>query len=122
MKNIFFKISVLVSICLPQAMACMDPGAKILPVKEILTSYKSVGGFNTCVGKLKAVGVKLSSALVYKKDRDADSTDPVIYRLAFTGKDSNGAQVRLLLAYDLRHHGFTCTEGVSYRIPRGGCF
>jgi hypothetical protein len=118
----FTKCLVLVLLSATSAMACFDPGAQLIDTQSVLKAYKNNASFERCTALLNKVGAKTSSTFVYRKNRDENSTDSVIYKLLFSGKDGKGQQFRLMLSYDLKYHGFTCERGVSYQIPRGGCF
>lgn len=116
------KIFILISLFATSAFACLDPNARLMPTKGILEAYKNDVSFNRCVAKLNKVGARISKTQVFRKNSDLGSVDSISYKLLFTGQDANKTAIRLVLSYDLRKNAFTCLEGVSYSIPRGGCF
>ena len=124
MKKLFFSIFSTATLISSASSACMDPGAKRIDTKAALVEYGNNASFNACAAEMKAVGVKLNSkdTYIYRKDRDANSNDPVIYQLLIMGMDGQKKMVKIKLSYDLRNHAFTCADGIDYRITRGGCF
>ena len=116
------KIFILISLFATSALACMDPNARLIPTNATLEAKKNNISFNSCVSKLNDVGARVSQTQVFRKNRDEGSFDRVTYRLLFTGKDRNQKPVRLVLSFDSFLNVFSCREGVSYAIPRGGCF
>lgn len=122
MKTTLSTILLISALGAQTTLACIDPHAKVIPTKETLVAFKNNSSFVMCAAELKAAGVNLNKTQILKKDRDTDSSDPVIYQLLIVGQDKNKTPVKIKLNYDLRHHSFTCVDGVDYRFSRGSCF
>lgn len=116
-------LALVLSLLATPAFACFDRDAKLLP--DGYAAIRAYGdnnrSFTACTDKLEAEGVNLKDVSVWRKERAAGDTGPVVYSILIQGKDSAERQVRLKLEYNIRKHAFTCGEP-SRNIPRGGCF